>query len=145
VNELYVNSALSGRDEANIHVQQEEKRKARVKGLLEQLRTDKFEEGQQDDECAICMVDFEVGEAIRRLPCNHVYHLHCIDDWLHRSFTCPSCMEPVDSALLSAFTPKHGIDLNQLACSPASSGSLNRAVLKNLQGSKDPNLSVSNE
>ena len=50
MNELYVNSALSGRDEANIHVQQEEKRKARVKGLLEQLRTDKFEDGQPDDE-----------------------------------------------------------------------------------------------
>ncbi|KAE9552878.1 hypothetical protein FO519_003905 [Halicephalobus sp. NKZ332] len=123
VNELYVNSALSGRDEANFHVQQEEKRKARVKGLLEQLKTDNFEEGQEDDECAICMIDFEVGEATRRLPCNHVYHLQCIDDWLLRSFTCPSCMEPVDSALLSAFTPKHGIDLNQLACSPASSGS----------------------
>ena len=24
----------------------------------------------------------------------------CIDDWLMRSFTCPSCMEPVDAALL---------------------------------------------
>ena len=27
----------------------------------------------------------------------------CIDDWLMRSFTCPSCMEPVDAALLGEF------------------------------------------
>lgn len=95
------------------------------------------------------MVEFEIDEEIRKLPCNHVYHLKCIDDWLLRSFTCPSCMEPVDSALLSAFTPKQGIDLNQLACSPASSGSSIRAVVKNLnehhESDDDNQVSVGNK
>ena len=49
------------------------------------------------------MVEFEGGEQMRFLPCLHAYHKDCIDDWLMRSFTCPSCMEPVDAALLSSF------------------------------------------
>lgn len=53
--------------------------------------------------CVICMMDFEYGDPIRFLPCLHIYHLDCIDTWLMRSFTCPSCMEPVDAALLATY------------------------------------------
>ncbi|KAG3281089.1 RNF11-like [Ictidomys tridecemlineatus] len=53
--------------------------------------------------CVICMMDFVYGDPIRFLPCMHIYHLDCIDDWLMRPFTCPSCMEPVDVALLSSY------------------------------------------
>ncbi|KAG7266271.1 hypothetical protein CRUP_005886 [Coryphaenoides rupestris] len=53
--------------------------------------------------CVICMMDFVYGDPIRFLPCMHIYHVECIDDWLMRSFTCPSCMEPVDAALLSTY------------------------------------------
>ena len=53
--------------------------------------------------CVICMNEFVVGDAIRYLPCVHTYHKQCIDDWLMRSFTCPSCMEPVDAALLMTY------------------------------------------
>ena len=49
------------------------------------------------------MLDFVYGDPIRFLPCMHIYHTDCIDDWLMRSFTCPSCMEPVDAALLSTY------------------------------------------
>lgn len=49
------------------------------------------------------MLDFVYGDPIRFLPCMHIYHMDCIDDWLMRSFTCPSCMEPVDAALLSTY------------------------------------------
>ena len=52
--------------------------------------------------CVICMMDFVYGDPIRFLPCMHIYPMDCIDDWLMRSFTCPSCMEPVDAALLSS-------------------------------------------
>ena len=53
--------------------------------------------------CVICMMEFLVGDNVRYLPCMHIYHVHCIDDWLMRSFTCPSCMEPVDAALLTSY------------------------------------------
>jgi E3 ubiquitin-protein ligase RNF11 len=53
--------------------------------------------------CVICMIEFIVGDRVRYLPCMHTYHVDCIDDWLMRSFTCPSCMEPVDAALLVTY------------------------------------------
>ncbi|XP_076440564.1 RING finger protein 11-like [Babylonia areolata] len=54
-------------------------------------------------ECVICMCEFTMGDMLRFLPCMHIYHKDCIDDWLMRSFTCPSCMEPVDAALLTTY------------------------------------------
>ena len=53
------------------------------------------------------MLDFQLGDPIRLLPCMHIYHTKCIDDWLMRSFTCPSCMEPVEAALLSTYDDGH--------------------------------------
>lgn len=55
--------------------------------------------GEVDRECPICMIDFSVGEPIRLLPCMHFYHMRCIDEWLMRSYRCPSCMERVDVGL----------------------------------------------
>ena len=54
--------------------------------------------------CAICMMDYCAGEPIRLLPCMHYYHLHCIDDWLMRSLTCPTCMERVDAGLMTTIS-----------------------------------------
>jgi len=40
--------------------------------------------------CSICTDDFEVGEDVRVLPCNHKFHPACIDPWLvNISGTCP--------------------------------------------------------
>ncbi len=41
-------------------------------------------------------MDFAEGEHIRLLPCMHFYHMRCIDDWLMRSYSCPTCMQRVD-------------------------------------------------
>lgn len=75
-------------------------------GLIQHLPTGTYDGGgssKKSRECIICMVEFLVGDSIRFLPCMHTYHVKCIDDWLMRSFICPSCMEPVDAALLSTF------------------------------------------
>jgi hypothetical protein len=40
--------------------------------------------------CSICTEDFNVGEDVRVLPCNHKFHPPCIDPWLvNVSGTCP--------------------------------------------------------
>ncbi|PAA76831.1 hypothetical protein BOX15_Mlig004450g2 [Macrostomum lignano] len=61
-----------------------------------------------DKECVICMVEYENGDELRYLPCAHSFHKACIDAWLMRSFTCPNCSQPVDSALVGSFDPLGG-------------------------------------
>jgi hypothetical protein len=40
--------------------------------------------------CSICDDDFEHGQDVRLLPCNHGFHPICVDSWLlERSATCP--------------------------------------------------------
>ncbi|XP_028832060.1 RING finger protein 11-like isoform X2 [Denticeps clupeoides] len=77
-------------------------------GLIQHLPRGIYDPGADSAEkkireCVICMLDFVYGDPVRFLPCLHIYHADCIDDWLMRSFTCPSCMEPVDAALLSTY------------------------------------------
>jgi len=72
-------------------------------GLIQHLPTGVYDGCKKARECVICMVEFLVGDALRYLPCMHTYHMSCIDDWLMRSLTCPSCMEPVDAALLTSY------------------------------------------
>ncbi|XP_051524802.1 RING finger protein 11 isoform X1 [Myxocyprinus asiaticus] len=88
--------------------EEEQVRIAQRIGLIQHLPKGVYDPGSDGTEkkireCVICMMDFVYGDPIRFLPCMHIYHLDCIDDWLMRSFTCPSCMEPVDAALLSSY------------------------------------------
>lgn len=40
--------------------------------------------------CSICTEDFEKGQDLRVLPCNHKFHPECVDPWLlNVSGTCP--------------------------------------------------------
>jgi hypothetical protein len=45
---------------------------------------------QENSGCSICTDDFEKGQDVRVLPCNHQFHPACIDPWLlNVSGTCP--------------------------------------------------------
>ncbi|KAK6736088.1 hypothetical protein RB195_019020 [Necator americanus] len=120
VNQLY--AANVARQRAEESKNREDAQRQRVKGLLEQIPADEFRSDMKGSECAICMVDFEPGERVRFLPCMHSFHQTCVDDWLMRSFTCPSCLEPVDSTILSSLTAHTQQSLQDLACSPATHG-----------------------
>lgn len=44
------------------------------------------------DKCPICLVNFSDGEGVRRLPCFHLFHTECVDEWLLKEQrVCPSC------------------------------------------------------
>jgi hypothetical protein len=45
----------------------------------------------EQTECTVCLANFQEGERIRLLPCNHVFHSACIDEWLGRDAHCPLC------------------------------------------------------
>lgn len=94
-NSREVNSSLTSDEQMKI---------AQRMGLIQHLPSGSYDGSKKNRECVICMNEFVVGDMVRYLPCLHIYHTLCIDDWLMRgSFTCPSCMEPVDAALLSTY------------------------------------------
>jgi hypothetical protein len=56
-----------------------------AKLCVEELDTVNVEEATQ---CTICFDDFNVGV---RLPCSHMFHANCIEDWLTIGCSCPLC------------------------------------------------------
>ena len=46
---------------------------------------------KENDGCVICLDNFKTDEKIIKLPCNHIYHPECIQDWLKNNITCPLC------------------------------------------------------
>jgi hypothetical protein len=45
--------------------------------------------------CTVCQDDFNNEDIVRILPCEHIYHPDCIDDWLKgHSYKCPCCRKP---------------------------------------------------
>ncbi|XP_059658346.1 E3 ubiquitin protein ligase RIE1-like [Cornus florida] len=45
----------------------------------------------EDAECSICLCQYEDGEELHALPCNHHFHSTCIAKWLKMNATCPLC------------------------------------------------------
>ncbi|CAL5022821.1 unnamed protein product [Urochloa decumbens] len=42
--------------------------------------------------CSVCLEDVRGGEMVRQVPaCRHLFHVECIDLWLHSHRTCPMC------------------------------------------------------
>ena len=45
----------------------------------------------RDSACAVCLEGYEVGCVLKTLPCEHEFHVACIDAWLKTSAICPVC------------------------------------------------------
>lgn len=41
--------------------------------------------------CSICLEQYQLGEAVRTIPCFHTFHKTCIDPWLAQRAECPIC------------------------------------------------------
>lgn len=50
------------------------------------------ESGGHDSEvCSICLDNVEVGTLIGNIECGHIFHLHCLKEWVVRDNCCPVC------------------------------------------------------
>jgi len=52
--------------------------------------------GGPETSCAVCLSEFEWGDAMRQLPCGHNFHRNCIDKWLKRNKVCPLCLQDIE-------------------------------------------------
>ena len=85
---------------------------------IESLRTMSFEEARADrsvilgEQCSICRMEFEPGDVLRVLRCNHAEHAECIDQWLNINKSCPLCQVEIASPTPAVCPPAMG------GCSP---------------------------
>merc|ERR1711971_425922 len=53
--------------------------------------------GAVDEQCCLCLENYESEQEVRVLPCSHYFHTQCIDGWFAaRSFlprSCPQCRQ----------------------------------------------------
>lgn len=49
-------------------------------------------------QCSICLEDYQIGQDIKQLPCNHYFHVECLDKWFDVGNFCPICKYKVDSS-----------------------------------------------
>lgn len=50
--------------------------------------------------CSICLMEYIIGEELRRMPCIHKFHRLCLEEWLRLSDSCPICRSSVRSYIL---------------------------------------------
>ncbi|CAL2028282.1 unnamed protein product [Caenorhabditis brenneri] len=57
----------------------------------------KYEKTEGDEEtCTVCLTDFDTGDDVRKLRCNHMFHPGCIEKWLDINKKCPMCRKEID-------------------------------------------------
>ncbi|CAK0903538.1 unnamed protein product, partial [Prorocentrum cordatum] len=49
----------------------------------------------EQTKCLICLEDFGDGDDVMTLPCLHIYHKKCVEQWLGCDNSCPVCKTPI--------------------------------------------------
>ncbi|KAJ9071761.1 hypothetical protein DSO57_1033816 [Entomophthora muscae] len=52
-------------------------------------------ENVPDQQCIVCLEDWEADQEALEMPCGHIYHNDCLLPWLERANTCPCCRYPL--------------------------------------------------
>ncbi|KAM8966142.1 E3 ubiquitin-protein ligase RLIM [Sarcophilus harrisii] len=66
-----------------------------TKEQIDNLAMRNFGESDAFKTCSVCITEYTEGNKLRKLPCSHEYHVHCIDRWLSENSTCPICRRAV--------------------------------------------------
>jgi len=71
-------------------------RRGMDENTISRLPKVKWQEGNEQTQCMVCLCDYEQDEELVKLPCNHLFHMGCISEWLQRCTDCPLCKMNVD-------------------------------------------------
>ena len=97
--------------------------KGEYPGVLENL------ERQNQTLCAVCLDEYNDGDEVRVLPCEHIYHVACVDEWFARSTACPLCKAPAGDAPIESPTPEEPLGVGGGAPgTPARPGVVSRTL-----------------
>ena len=71
--------------------------KGLTKEQIKNLPCVKYEKKKYSEcyQCIICMDEFNEGEKVTLLPCDHIFHMECIEKWLLKEKTCPFCKSEI--------------------------------------------------
>jgi len=47
----------------------------------------------KENDCLVCLCDFEIDQISAKMKCSHIFHDTCINDWLKVHNTCPVCRD----------------------------------------------------
>jgi len=50
---------------------------------------------KNQDNCIICLNDFQEKEKVMKLGCDHIFHVDCMKDWLENNKKCPLCKKDI--------------------------------------------------
>eukprot|EP00930_Biecheleria_cincta_P059295 TRINITY_DN45043_c0_g1_i1.p1 TRINITY_DN45043_c0_g1~~TRINITY_DN45043_c0_g1_i1.p1 ORF type:complete len:248 (+),score=67.83 TRINITY_DN45043_c0_g1_i1:38-781(+) len=45
----------------------------------------------QEDVCVVCQEEMPLGSKAKSMPCGHLFHDDCLEEWVKKSNSCPSC------------------------------------------------------
>ncbi|XP_069042149.1 E3 ubiquitin-protein ligase RNF126 isoform X2 [Lepisosteus oculatus] len=83
-------------------------------------------------ECPVCKEDYSVGENVRQLPCNHLFHNDCIVPWLEQHDTCPVCRKSLSGQNTATNPPGlSGMNFSSSSSSSSSSSPSNENTTNN--------------
>ncbi|XP_028375628.1 E3 ubiquitin-protein ligase RNF126 isoform X4 [Phyllostomus discolor] len=83
-------------------------------------------------ECPVCKDDYELGEHVRQLPCNHLFHDGCIVPWLEQHDSCPVCRKSLTGQNTATNPPGlTGVSFSSSSSSSSSSSPSNENPASN--------------
>jgi hypothetical protein len=73
------------------------------KNILKLLPKNKVNDINKLDEkkCVICLEYFVNGDVLTTIPCFHVFHPKCINEWFKNKNTCPICKTKISKEIIS--------------------------------------------
>ncbi|XP_062034980.1 E3 ubiquitin-protein ligase RNF126 isoform X4 [Lepus europaeus] len=83
-------------------------------------------------ECPVCKDDYALGERVRQLPCNHLFHDGCIVPWLEQHDSCPVCRKSLTGQNTATNPPGlGGVSFSSSSSSSSSSSPSNENATSN--------------